>query len=233
MMTRFSTLILGLMVLGLVIITGSAWAADGDDESGGALTFTLDNASFITVETGTPSGHVDMDGSGFSQNKVAQCSWVVNCNNGFDINFNGSSNTDLGVSQAFPTYTKLDYDASGATIETAPSSGEYEHDSLVTTFGVLITGHESVESEDNWGGGASAGAGDPEDLVLALAGSGSPDEAIGTIMTADDTGDGKTAGTATVSLYAKGVASQGTQSGVYTASATLTVTIDEQGSGLD
>ena len=208
-----------VMALGMVFVAGSAWA-DATTDTGTAVTFTLDNLTYITVTGATDSGHVDMDTNGFAESKVAHCSWVVNSNNGFDINFTGSSVSDTNSAHSFPLYTKADYNASGEVV-----TDKYDH--LVTTFGIVIDGEESVETTDSWGGGIAASSGDKSVLVGALQAEGSPDLLMGTIMPGDSSG------TATVDLYAKGVASKDTQSGVYTATAILTVTIDEQGSDLD
>ena len=204
-----------VMALGMVFVAGSAWAGATTD-TGDAVTFTLDNPTYITVTNATDSGEVDMDANAFTASKVAHCSWVVNSNNGFDINFTGSSVSDTNSAHSYPLYTKADYDASGGVV-----TDNYDH--LATTFGIVINGEESVETTDSWGGGTVADTGDKSLLVGALQATGSPDSLMGTIMPSD------AAGTATVDLYAKGVASQDTQSGVYTATATMTVTIDQQG----
>ena len=223
-----------VMALGMVFMAGNVWAeATGDTSGSLALTFTLDNPPSVTISA-ISSGSVDGvetdmdDGSNFTQSEVVHAKWEVNCNNAFAINFSGNSYEDTGGSQyGYPIFTKQDVDANGALVSAS-------YDNLVTKYAILIDDEYStaLSNVDAWGGtSASDGiTGEPANLILALtngdtAGDG-PDGIIGRIMASDD------AGKAIVNLWAKGSATQDVQSGDYTSTVTLTVTLEEQGGDL-
>jgi len=210
MKKRLSTIMAMVMALGMVFTAGSAWAIDASD----AVQFTLDNPQAITI-----SSPVDQTGdislTSFAGNTTLNAGWLVTSNNGFDINFTGTSQDDDNSGLSYPQYSKQDVNAGGTAV-----ADNYDH--LNTTFGVKITGQESVETLDVWGEGATA-SGTPENLVLGLTVANGPDKTIGTIMTSDDVG------TATVTLSAKGtVPDAGVQSGNYVTTVTCTVTADEK-----
>ena len=210
MKKRLSTIMAIVMALGMVFMAGSAWAGTSDP-----VTFTLDNGQAIEINSpNDPATGTISTTTTYGESATVSVGWLVTTNNGFDINFTGSSVSDTNQEQLFPLFTKQDVTATGALV-----ADNYDH--LATVFGVVISGHESVETATSWGSGAVP-AGDKEDLVKALAVAGSPNVAIGTIMTSDD------ASTATVTLHAKGTNIVDAQSGNYTATVTCTVTADEQ-----
>lgn len=135
--------------------------------------------------------------------------WTVTSNNGVRISFDGDSFTDAGLALAQPVYVKEDMDAS--------ATGKGTYDSLDTSFGVLIAGHDSVETATTWEGGSTP-TGTPANLILALGATGSPDKAIGRIMSDDD------ASTFTVDVYGKGVKDANDQSGNYIVTLEITAT---------
>ena len=147
--------------------------------------------------------------SGAAQN----IQWIVTSNNGVKINFTGTAYTDLGVALAYPLFVKQDKDASGNVI-----AGAYDH--LDTLFGVEIAGHNSVQTATSWAG-ASVPIGMPENLVLALGATNSPDAAIGRIMPDDDDS------TFTVTLHAQGTSDANDQSGDYALTVTAVATGSE------
>ena len=210
MKKRLSTMMAMVMALGMVFMAGSAWAGTSDP-----VTFTLDNEQAIEINSPTdPATGTISTTTTYGESATVNVGWLVTTNNGFDVSFSGSSVTDTNQPQDFPLFTKQDVTATGALVAD-------RYDNLATVFGVVISGHESVETATSWGSGA-APIGDKEDLVKGLTIEGSPDVAIGTIMTSDE------ASLATVTLHAKGTNVVDAQSGNYTATVTCTVTADEQ-----
>lgn len=198
-----------VMALGLVFAAGSAWAEDPND----AITFTMDLAPVITIGSGSTANTTKAisanDGSA-----VANTAWLVTSNNGFTVSFDGDALSDDGTTAlGEPWFTKQDVNASGT-----PQTG-YDH--LTTTFAVDITGEDSVAGTNNiWGTSVTVPVGIPEKLEYSTDNTGASGSSgyFSTIMTDDD------AGTATVNLYAKGLAAVDCQSGNYTTTVTCTVT---------
>lgn len=149
---------------------------------------------------------------------IQKITYTVVSNNGFDLSFSGSSPMESGVGyNAWPQFSKQDQGVEGSLVV-----GQY--DLLPTLFGVVVSGHSSVEYLDQWGGGTLP-TGTPQNLVLPLdqsaAGSGGPDEAIGRIIPgAEDQAE--------IHLYVKATTGLEYQSGVYTMAVTATVVANPQ-----
>ena len=193
-----------LLSISALLIAAQALAADD------SVTINVSHQQSISVSN--PS-----DTSGNAGN-VMSATWTVSSNNGFDIAFSGSSHDETGSTVNHPNFDKQDVDAAGNVL-----AGQY--DVLDTRWGVVISGAESTETGTQWGGAANPTANDAGQGGDGLVGSG-PDTAIGTIMTGDTTG------TADVSLYVRGTATDGSvPSGNYSTTVTLTVSADEQVGG--
>ena len=207
MKKRLLTLMAMVMALGLVFAAGPVLAVND------AVTYTLDNPQQIVISTPANSSDA-VTLSSFVGDKTISVAWTVTSNNGFDVSFTGTSQDDSNSALSYPQFSKQDQDASDAVVAS-------KYDNMTTTFGVVISGHESVQSGASWCGGATP-TGTSANLVLGLGVTDSPDLAIGTIMPSDADG------TAVVTLHAKGaVAGVAQQSGDYTATVTCTVAADE------
>ena len=156
---------------------------------------------------------ITMTGEVFNKSGTAEAVWTVTSNDGVDVSFSGTSKTETGQTTDFPQFIKQDVDASGSAVVD-------KYDVLTTTCGVVITDYTSVEIGDTWGGGGTP-TGSPQDLVKSLNAQGSPDAAIGRIVTKDD-GQGNMI--AKIHLYVTGSATAEDQSGNYIMTVTCTVT---------
>ena len=191
--------------------SSTAIAAEVDE-----VTITVDHPQSIAVnnplDVSTTSG------------EVISVAWTITSNNAFDFNFTGTNKTDDGGSLGYPgpNFYKQDVDASGLPILNS-------YDNLDSRYGVIVTGAESTQFGTMWGGGANPvafysdhGPDEVADVVSIGTGPG-PNDTIGTVMP----GDGS--GSATVTLYARGTAADGSvQSGNYSTAVTLTVTANEK-----
>ena len=194
------------MLTSAIVLTlsfsGAAFASESDE-----VKITVDHPQAISV-----SNPVNVSGAAGA---VLSTSWTISSNNGFDIDFSGTSHNDAGVTVNYPNFDKADVNASGAVI---PNS----YDTLDTRWGVMISGHQSTQTGTQWGGASNPTAQDATqggDILV----SGGPNTAIGTIMTGDNTG------TADVTLYVRGTNVDGaSQSGNYSATVSLIVSADEQ-----
>ena len=108
-----------------------------------------------------------------------------------------------------------DVDANGVAIE-----NNYDH--LLTRFGVIVSGMQTISGTQSVWKGGDTPDGTPEQFTLALNGIGSPDNLIGRIMPSD-------AGLFDLSVHATGRGDTSTtQSGIYTATLTAVITAEEQ-----
>jgi len=147
---------------------------------------------------------------------VAQTTWTVTSNNAVELLFTGSSKDATGGNVDEPIFHKQEVDARGAPLST------YDH--LTTSFGVVISGAQSIETNDGnttWGSGATA-ASTPANLVGTADSADTARHYYKAIMPND-------AGTFTLDLYAKGTGNaSSTQSGDYTATVTTTLVASEK-----
>ncbi len=146
--------------------------------------------------------------------EVMSMQWRVYSNNAFRYRFSGTAKDETGNELAYPLLYKQEVDASGQRIP-----GQY--DALDTRFGVMALGYESIQRGDHWGEGKLA-AGSALDLVRTSADPLSPSGSMGRIMSADATNEAR------IALYAKGIADNASQSGLYQTEVMLTVSADEQ-----
>ena len=176
-----------------------------------AVEFRLTNPQTLAIsDDGSPvTASIDVPFSGSGGSEVVSIDWVVISNGGFNISFFAASQDDPNN----PRFSKDDVDAPGQNVY------------LETMFGVVVSGSGiSTENNTYWGGpdenaAATALTGTGVNLVkvynYAIAVPGSPDESIGVIVPGDTTG------TATVTLYAKGIFTGETQPGSYTLAVSL------------
>jgi len=146
---------------------------------------------------------------------VSATTWTITSNNAVRVNFTGTSFEDNGTIFSYPRFHKQDVDANGVAIE-----NNYDH--LLTRFGVIVSGMQTISGTQSVWKGGDTPDGTPEQFTLALNGIGSPDNLIGRIMPSD-------AGLFDLSVHATGRGDTSTtQSGIYTATLTAVITAEEQ-----
>ena len=194
-----------IVIILAMLLVPRPLAAEGQSGDG-AVKFRLTNPQTLAIsDDGSPvTASIDVPFSGSGGSEVVSIEWIVISNGGFDISFLAASQDDPNN----PRFSKDDVDAPGQNVY------------LETIFGVVISGAGiSTENNTYWGGpdenaAATAPTGTGANLVkvynAATAAPDSPDESIGVIIPGDTTG------TATVTLYAKGIFTGETQPGSYT-----------------
>ncbi|MCS5551197.1 MAG: hypothetical protein NZ811_06735 [Gammaproteobacteria bacterium] len=149
---------------------------------------------------------------------IANSTWTITSNNAVQVKFSGTSPGALTTStaQTFPQFYKQEVDARGNAVN------KYDH--LTTSYGIKITGQDSIETNDandTWGGGSNA-TGTPANLVSVADDTAAAQAYYKAIMPNDT-------GTFTLDLYASGTGdSATTQSGNYTATVTTTLIAAEK-----
>ena len=199
-----------IVIILVMLLVSRPLAAEGQSGDG-AVEFRLTNPQTLAIsDDGTPvTASIEVPFSGSGGSEVVSIEWIVISNGGFNISFLAASQDDPNN----PRFSKEDIDA--------PEQNVY----LETIFGVVISGTGiGVENNTYWGGAdenaaATAPAGTGANLVkvysFSTAAPGSPDESIGVIIPGDTTG------TATVTMYAKGIFTGETQPGSYTLAVSL------------
>lgn len=161
----------------------------------------------ISVEAGETPSQV-------APGEIMSMQWRVYSNNAFRYQFSGRAKDEAGNELAYPLLYKQEMDASGKQVPD-------KYEVLDTHFGVVVADYGSTQNKDNWGDGKMA-AGSGPDLVRVPTDSQSPSGNMGRIMTADATNEAR------IELYAKGMADNTDQSGLYSSEVMLTVIADEQ-----
>lgn len=199
------------IVITLIILLIPRLPAAEGQSGDGTVEFRITNPQVLAIsDDGSPlTASIDVPFSGDGGSEVVSIEWIVISNGGFDISFGAAFQDDPNN----PRFSKEDIDA--------PEQNVY----LETMFGIVISGAGiSTENNTYWGGSdetaaatalTETGANLVKVYNYAVAAPGSPDESIGIIIPGDTTG------TATVTLYAKGIFTGETQPGSYTLAVSL------------
>jgi len=224
-----------------VLVSGSALAELGTVDENGALTnANIDESDIITLSFNHPQSLAISAPNNVTERSsggVISRKWQVVSNNAVTIKMTGKSKTDDGSDLATPVFYKQEVDSSGTVIAK-------RFDTLITTYGATVAGHNDLSGTATWGGGAVAdttgtvtdgqnpGTADTKDYESVL--TGTPAKLVGadltdnfgTIMPADN-------GRFTLSLSAKGIGDVATtQSGDYQVTIVASFMANEQGNGL-
>lgn len=172
-------------------------------------------SQYIDVGDGAVSSTSSIAAHDSSGNaETINSAWLVKSNGGYEVTFTGGGFNEDGTAHLNPSFSRIDQNADGTD-----EDGSGMRDSLVTVFGMVISGHSSLEGSASWRGGATP-IGTPAELELAVAADNSPGGEPLRIVGNDATEQ------STVTLYAKGTSDFNDQSGDYTMTVTMVATAD-------
>lgn len=224
-----------------LLVSGSVLAELGVVDENGALTNTkIDESDAVTLSFNHPQSLAISAPNNVTERSsggIISREWQVVSNNAVKVKMTGKSTNDDGSANTSPVFYKQEVDASGNVI-----AGRF--DTLVTTYGATVSGHNDLSGTDLWGSGAADdtdggvkdglnnGTADGKDYASVL--TGTPANLVatnftdnfGSIMPSDN-------GRFKLKLSAKGIGDVATtQSGDYQVTIVASFIANEQGNGV-